>query len=137
MCVFLDQNVETVVQGASTPADRSRSPPGDGSLLSPAVSLAGFQQQTFAAVLQQTRLDNKLLDVRNGGRISLITAGGLGILGVAAALPAPPTLLRNAAVPLCACLVSLHFSLSVSDLASFLLSLFHSDSPEGKLISTV
>lgn len=71
------------------------------------------------------------------GRISLITAGVFGMLGVAAPLPPPPTLLLNATTPLCACLVSLHFSLSVSDLASFLLSLFHSDSPEGKLISTV
>ncbi len=51
--------------------------------------------------------------------------------------PTPPTLLLNSTEPPCACLVFLHFSLSVSDLASFLLSLFHSDSPDGKLISTV
>lgn len=51
--------------------------------------------------------------------------------------PTPPALLLNSPLPPCACLVFLHFSLSVSDLASFLLSLFHSDSPDGKLISTV
>lgn len=49
----------------------------------------------------------------------------------------PPLRLLNSTLPPCACLVFLHFSLSVSDLASFLLSLFHSDSPDGKLISTV
>lgn len=96
-----------------------------------------FSSQPSPRLAKQTRLGNKPVDVRNGGRVSPIAAGVFGILGVAAPLPPPPTLLLNATAPLCACLVSLHFSLSVSDLASFLLSLFHSDSPEGKLISTV
>lgn len=90
MCEFLYQYLETLLQGASTPADKCRIPPGDGSLLSSTVSLAEFQQQTFTATRQQTRLDDKLVDVRNGGRISLTMAGVFGILGVAAPVPPPP-----------------------------------------------
>lgn len=54
--------------------------------------------------------------------------------------PTPPSAYTSPKLhhaSLCLSLSFFHFSLSVSDLASFLLSLFHSDSPEGKLISTV
>lgn len=73
--------------------------------------------------------------------IFLITTGAFRCCrcrwGEARHLTPPAALLLNSSLPSCACLVFLHFSLSVSDLASFLLSLFHSDSPDGKLISTV
>lgn len=97
-----------------------------------------YAKKNLILALKMFELKHKV-DEGIGSPIFL-TAGVFGVGAVGGVdFMTPPT---YASPNLYSCLlvpvfVFLHFSLSVSDLASFLLSLFHSDSPDGKLISTV